>query len=351
MAYVKLTFPQYDIADHLTECAAHLEAVERGEIDRLIIVEPPRHGKSLYLVSQTVPCLVYGHATPQMKSFMQAMEARTRCRIRASSQKSHGWRELHASIFPEATLSIDSKAANLWHTTQDGVYVAAGVGGPITGRGAHLLLIDDPVKSREEAESATYRERTYDWYQNDAYTRLMPGGRIIVISTRWHEDDLVGRLLRDQEKGGDKWTFLHHPAINANGEALWPARYPVKALHRIRSNVGPRAWQSLYQGDPTPESGTYFSIESIKRDVMPNIRTMKLYGASDYAVTDDGGDWTVHLVVGMDSEERLWVVDMWRGKTTADRWIPPLIALMKKYSIRCSGARKAGRLRSRWGLS
>ena len=248
----------------------------------------------------------------------------------AKTPKSHGG-ELHASIFPEATLSIDSKAANLWHTTQDGVYVAAGVGGPITGRGAHLLLIDDPVKSREEAESATYRERTYDWYQNDAYTRLMPGGRIIVISTRWHEDDLVGRLLRDQEKGGDKWTFLHHPAINANGEALWPARYPVKALHRIRSNVGPRAWQSLYQGDPTPESGTYFSIDSIKRDTMPDIRTMKLYGASDYAVTNDGGDWTVHLVVGMDSEERLWVVDMWRGKTTADRWIPPLIALMKKY--------------------
>ena len=92
------------------------------------------------------------------------------------------------------------------------------------------------------------RERVWDWYLNDAYTRLMPGGRIILVNTRWHSDDLAGRLLEAEENGGDKWTVLHFPAIDDYGDALWPDQFPLKVLDRIRINVGERAWNALYQG-------------------------------------------------------------------------------------------------------
>ena len=219
--YTVRTFPDYDDAAHLREMSTHLEMIERGDIDRLLVIEPPRHGKSL-LVSQRFPAWYMGrNPTDQI----------IHCSYGGELVSGFGRRlrnlmlsDEHTRVFPECHLATDSKAANLWHTSQDGVYVAAGVGGPITGRGAHLLLIDDPVKSREEAESETMRNRAWDWYQNDAYTRLMPGGRVVVVSTRWHEDDLVGRLLAEQQRGGDTWTILHHPAIREDGSALWPAK-------------------------------------------------------------------------------------------------------------------------------
>ena len=194
LEYVRLTFPQYDAGRHLHEMAAQLEAVERGDSDRTLIIEPPRHGKSL-LVSQRFPAWYLGrNPTDEVihASYGGELAQSFGRRLRNLMMDPK-----HARIFPGSTLSGDSKAVNLWHTSQDGVYVAAGVGGPITGRGAHLLLIDDPVKNREEAESEIMRNRAWDWYQNDAYRRLMPGGRVIVVSTRWHDDDLVGRLLKE----------------------------------------------------------------------------------------------------------------------------------------------------------
>ena len=145
----------------------------------------------------------------------------------------------------------------------------------------------------------------------------------------WHEDDLVGRLLAEQERGGDEWTILHHPAINDAGEALWPEHFPIDVLRRIQRNVGPRAWQALYQGDPTPDEGVYFERKWLQRGVPPAKETMKIYGASDYAVTDDGGDYTVHLVVGIDPSERMWVLDLWRKQTSPDKWMPPLLDMME----------------------
>ena len=326
--YTKATFPNYDAAPHILEVASKLEAIESGEIDRLIVIMPPRHGKSL-IASQRFPAWYMGRNPTQQ--FIH-------CSYGGELVSGFGRRLRnlmagypHKSFFPEAHLAADSKASNLWHTTQDGVYVAAGVGGPITGRGAHCLLIDDPVKSREEAESETMRNRVWDWYQNDAYTRLMPGGRVVIISTLWHEDDLVGRLLAEQERGGDRWTILHHPAINKDGEALWPDHFPIDVLRRIQRNVGPRAWQALYQGDPTPDTGTYFERKWLQRGVPPAAATMKIYGASDYAVTDDGGDYTVHLVVGIDPYERMWVLDLWRKQTASDKWIPPVLDMMQRW--------------------
>ena len=151
-------------------------------------------------------------------------------------------------------LDPDSQSAEAWLTTNGGGYVAAGVGGGITGKGAHVLVIDDPVKNREDAESANNREANWDWYTSTAYTRLAPGGGVLVILTRWHDDDLAGKLLSAAQEGGDEWTVVKYPAIaeeneefRSHGEALHPERYDVEALQRIQRAVGPRDWSALYQ--------------------------------------------------------------------------------------------------------
>jgi predicted phage terminase large subunit-like protein len=245
------------------------------------------------------------------------------------------------AIFPGVGLADDSKSAKRFHiegslggyehqTTQRGAFYAVGVGGPLTGRGAHLLLIDDPVKNREEAESEIIRKKTKDWYTSTAYTRLMPGGRIVLIQTRWHEDDLSGWLLAEHEHEG--WTVLNLPAINDNGEALWPEQYPVEALEQIQRAIGPRDWSALYQQRPTPETGDYFKREwLIPVETIPPLHEMAVYGGSDYAVTADGGDYTVHAVVGVDYEGRLYLLDLWRAQASSDVWVDAFCALVRRY--------------------
>ena len=165
-------------------------------------------------------------------------------------------------------LSDDSASQKRLATTLGGSYFALGVGGAATGRGAHLLLIDDPSKGREEADSETYRRRLKDWYRSVAYTRLMPGGAVIIILTRWHHDDLAGWLLREHSSEG--WEVLSLPAIADSdsdmlgrkiGDALWPAKYPVSALEKIREQTGSRDWSALYQQQPSPDEGGVFRVE------------------------------------------------------------------------------------------
>jgi hypothetical protein len=164
------------------------------------------------------------------------------------------------------TLAEDSKAANRWRTSQDGGMVTAGVGGDITGKGADLLIIDDPVKNIQEANSPTYRDSVWEWWTSTARTRLHPGGVILIIMTRWHEDDLVGRLTNPEwNEDWDKWHVINLPAIweeeypdvigRRKGEALCPERYPVDALHELRRAVGAADWASLYMGKPARTAG------------------------------------------------------------------------------------------------
>jgi len=179
--------------------------------------------------------------------------------------------DAYQEIFPDFTLSSDSKSANRLSSEQGGNYFSVGVGGAIAGRGADLFLIDDPIKGREEADSEVSRRKLIDWYRSVAYTRLLPGGRIVVISTRWHYDDLTGYLL---EEDVDNWEVLKFPAIaeedepvigRKRGEALWPAKYPIERLQVIRDVVGSREWNSLYQQDPIDEEGGVVKISWFKR--------------------------------------------------------------------------------------
>jgi len=234
----------------------------------------------------------------------------------------------------KTTLAQDSKAANRWHTDKGGMYVAAGVGTAITGRGANILLIDDPFKDRQEADSEVTRQRVWDWYTSTAYTRLMPGGAIVVINTRWHDDDLSGRLLSEQEDGGDKWELLSLPAINKDGIPLWQEWYPLERLEQIRAVLPARDWNALYQQNPIPDEGDYFKAGWFGEyeELPPNL---KYYGASDYAVTDQGGDFTEHGIIGVDGGGNMYVADWWRGQTTSDIWIEKKCDLIQKYAPFC----------------
>lgn len=241
-------------------------------------------------------------------------------------------------------LSDDSHAAGRWETDQGGDYFAAGVGGAITGRRADLVVIDDPVRSREDVESDLLREKTWEWYFSDLYTRLKPRGRIVLIQTRWHEDDLAGRLLAAAAVGGDQWRVINLPALAEEndalgrkpGEALWPEWEDLAALERKRQAFATsgqiRDWTALYQQRPAPEEGDYFKAEWLKPyDTVPARDTLRVYGGSDYAVTADGGDFTCHVVVGLDPDGRMYLLDLWRKQASSDEWVESFCDLVKQW--------------------
>ncbi|RYG87023.1 MAG: hypothetical protein EON59_08560 [Alphaproteobacteria bacterium] len=339
ISYAAYQWPQYRDAPHHRLIARHLEAVERGEIKRLMITMPPRHGKSM-LASEFFPAWYMGRNPDHY--VVTATYAQELADDFGRKVKNQIEDAAFRSVFPGVGIADDSKSAKRFHiegdvvggyehaTTQRGAFYAVGVGGPLTGRGAHLLLIDDPVKNREDAESEIIRKKTKDWYTSTAYTRLMPGGRIVVIQTRWHEDDLSGWLQSEHDH--EDWVVLNLPAIDNEGQALWPEQYPLEELERIKRALPPRDWSALYQQAPSPETGDYFKREWIHTtDHIPPKRTMSIYGASDYAVTADGGDYTVHVVVGISPEGRMYLLDLWRAQASSDRWVEAFCDLVRKW--------------------
>ena len=346
--------PRYRPAPHHELIATKLEAVERGDIKRLMIFMPPRHGKS-ELASRRFPAWFVGR-NPERNIIAASYNSELASDFGRDVRNIVGSPE-YKRIF-EVGLSQDSSAADRWHTTKGGMYAAAGIGTAVTGRGAHVMLIDDPLKDREEADSETRREKVYRWYTSTAYTRLeselvdddlddddiwrsfktdiVTGaakpfeGAIVLIQTRWHEDDLAGRLLEDEKNGGDAWDIVELPALNDAGEALWPQKYGAPRLHAIRKAVGERDWSALYQQRPAPESGDYFKREWFRYyTTLP--RHLRMYGASDYAVTAKGGDYTVHLVAGVDPDDNLYITDVWRSQAESHIWVDAFIDLVAKH--------------------
>lgn len=324
IAFTRYTKPDFEDGPHHRLIAEKLEAAERGEIRRLIIEAPPRHTKS-ELASRRFPAWFIGR-NPRRQIITSTYASEFAQDFGREVRGIVGGEDF-ARVFPGVGLAGDSAARGRWHTTAGGVYVAVGVGGPITGRGAHLALIDDPVKNRQDAESEVIRESVWKWYTSTLRTRLMPGGVIVLVLTRWHEDDLAGRLLEAAKHGGEQWDVVCLPAVaEANdplgrqpGEALWPAWYPREELDRIKSAVGSRDWSSLYQQNPVPETGGQFERGWFKwydpEELPPRLN---LYGASDYAVTEKGGDWTEHGVAGADEGGHLWLRDWWSGQEAPD---------------------------------
>jgi predicted phage terminase large subunit-like protein len=232
-------------------------------------------------------------------------------------------------------LAPDNAAAGRWETNKQGEYFAAGIGGSITGRRADLVLIDDPIRSREDADSKLIRDKQWEWFKYDLTTRLKPNASIIIITTRWHEDDLVGRILAEEP---ERWRVLNIPMeAEANdplgrkpGDRLWPEWFTAEMVEVAKRD--PRLWSALYQGRPVPDEGAYFKREWIV-DVerLPQRDNLRVYGGSDYAVTSDGGDFTVHAVVGVDQEANLFLLDLWRQQTSSDVWVDAYCDLVRKW--------------------
>jgi predicted phage terminase large subunit-like protein len=298
--------------------------------DRLLVFMPPGSAKSTY-TSDLFPAwfLAQGRdrrviATSNTADLANTFSRRVRGRIRADGL-ALGYR-------------LEREAEDLWTTSNGGEYRAAGIG-VITGLRADLALIDDPVKSREEADSEARRNRVWEWFQDDLRTRLRPGAAIVVVQTRWHQDDLSGRLLEAQR---DQWRVVSLPAEaeaddplgRAPGEMLWgDDGYGYAAsLARVKAEASTRSWSALYQQRPVPDTGDYFQRQWLhEADGLPDRATMQVYGGSDYAVTAGGGDFTVHAVVGMDPDGRLWLLDLWRGQTAADAWVEAFCDLVLQW--------------------
>lgn len=340
IGYALAMLPQYQIGRHHELIADHLMAVERGEIKRLMIFMPPRHGKS-QLASELFPAWYLGR-NPNRRvmgtSYGDRLAQRFSRRVRNQIMGAH-------YPFPGVEIAGDKAAVAAWDIeAHTGGYWAAGVGSAVTGEGAHLLIIDDPVKNRAQADSPTYRDRVWDWYQNDAYTRLMPGAAVVVIQTRWHEDDLSGRLLDAQEHGGDEWTVLSLPARaedaddplgRATGAALWPEWYDEEDLSRIEANVGPRGWDALYQQRPSALEGSVFlrewmggagrsfdDMDQLVRDVGVPRRLIQVV---DSAFKEGVGRSYSVVATWADFDGRYLLLDLWRDRVE----YPDLIEAIK----------------------
>lgn len=243
-------------------CPAHvallddalLRAIGGEGPPRVIVEMPPRHGKS-ELISRFLPAWYLG-TFPARRVLL--------CSYEAGFAASWGRRarDLLLEFGPQlfgARVREDARAAERFELERGGAMVSVGIGGPLMGRGADLLVIDDPLKNAEEARSERVRERHWEWFQSTAYSRLEPGAVVVVVMTRWHEHDLVGRLLSAQASGGERWVRVRLPALaeaadplgRSEREALWPARYPRAALEQIRGVLSPYFWAALYQQRPS----------------------------------------------------------------------------------------------------
>lgn len=234
----------------------------------------------------------------------------------------------------EFGLSDELTNVRHWATSKGDHYRCAGVGQGISGRRGDLGLIDDPVPNREEADSETSRRKVWNWYCDDFRQRLKPTATIVIVMTRWHEDDLAGRILPPEWNGeggmiqardGEWWEVVSIPSLCYDeatdplgrkvGESVWPEWMPLPWLHQVRASMSPRSWSAMHQQQPAPEDGDFFRREWMGRyTAIPT--GCRFFLATDGAVTDEDGDWTVHVVVGVDAMNRLYVVDLWRARTS-----------------------------------
>lgn len=324
-------------ARHHRYVNAKLEAVSQGVIKRLMLFEPPGHAKSTYASWLFPAWYMGGHPADNVIA-----ASHTGTFAESWGRKVRNLFALPEWPFPDVFLAEDSQAAGQWATNERGEYFAVGVGGAVTGRRADLAIIDDPVKGREDADSETVRNKLWEWYRADLHTRLKPGAAVIIIQTRWHEDDLSGRILPEGYDGrsgdiegrdGELWHVVSLPALaEANDplgrkphEALWPEWFSAETLMGERALQGERNWAALYQQRPSPEEGDYFRRDWFRwYEEMPRPETLRMYGASDYAVTSGGGDYTVHGVAGVDGNDNIFIIDWWRAQVDAlqavDAW-------------------------------
>lgn len=276
---------RWKMAKHLSYLNQVLLAVAAGSVQRVLITMPPRHGKS-ELISKYFPAWFLG-VSPESRVMMGTYETTFAGKLGGQV------RDILAEWGQELFGITVAGTKNRWNIEgHEGGVIASGAGGGFTGEGADLFVVDDPIKNAEEALSETFRDRAWDWYQSTALTRLHPGGRVVLVQTRWHDDDLAGRALRHAENGGEPWHVVNMPAIaeqdehwpdgtlfRHEGEALWPERYSLEMLDKMRRESSLYWWQAMYQQQPTQHGSAewpdrYFD-DDIWFDEWPDVRPLK----------------------------------------------------------------------------
>ena len=337
----------YRPAKHHRVLGAALEEVEKGVYKRLQITLPPRHGKTK-LASHLFAAWFIGR-NPE-KSLICATYSEKFAWDHGRAVRDLIENPLFRQVFPDVRLKSGSASMDRLETEDGGVLFFLGRGSGATGRGADVILLDDPTKDRKEADSPTIREQLWSWYTQVLQTRLMTkAGAIVIIQTRWHEDDLIGRLTDPQNpcysaSEARKWRVIDMPAIarekdvlgRKTGEALWPERFDREYLDNIRE-TDIRGFQALYQGRPTPEEGSFFKAVHMRTYArvsdMPPKERLRFYAASDHAVSlEQGRDKTCLMVVGVDDHDQMWVQnDLFWQQADTSLVVETMTILMERY--------------------
>ena len=353
LPFIQRFRPKYNAgwvhADICRRLERFMRQVERGEEPRLLLMCPPRSGKSEIGSRHFAPWMLGQHpdweiiAASHTSSLSMSFSRYIRDLMRNPA---------YGAVFPDAVLDPSSQSTENWNLTRGGGYLAAGVGTGITGRGAHVLLLDDLVKDIEAADSITIRDNTWEWYLSTAYTRLAPGGGVIGIMTWWSADDWAGRIQEAMNAGdGDKFEIVRYPAINEYGDeyvleddsiveiqpgrlvpagarmtrqqgtAIHPARYTTEAMLRIKRNLiaggQKRVWDALYQQNPVPDEGNFFNKEMFRYYGSPPARSeLYVYQAWDFAISEGKeSDYTVGVCIGQDHYDNLYILDVRRFRS------------------------------------
>lgn len=330
LKYCLTVNPNYKVAQHIKIIANALQRVERGEIKRLIITIPPRHGKSM-LISQYFPAWFLGRNPKKYiitSTYGQELSNDFGRKVRDQLAD-----PLYQAIF-NAKMRDDVQSVSRVEMQAGGSYFAVGAGGSLTGRGADFLLIDDPVKGREDADSDVMRNKLWEWYRSVAYTRLMPHGAVVLVMTRWHEDDLVARILANENKSD--WTVINLPAISKNNKPLWPEAYDLDALNDIRRTLDEYDWSCLYQQNPIPAGGIIFKPDWLRPGLAEKDEYAAFYAAVDPAISQkEHSDETAICVVGLSytNPATIHELETLHGHWTFAEQIKMIQAVHKKYNI------------------
>lgn len=370
MPTYKVGWVHHDICRRLER---FVEAIERGEFPRLILAMPPRAGKSL-LASDFFPSWALGkHPDWEVISASYAVtlpegfSRKIKDRINDPAYK---------AVFDKTKIREDASAVQKWHLTAGGGYRAAGVGTGITGMGAHIAIVDDPFKDDEEAQSETIREKVKNWFTSTLMTRLAPSNGVLIIATRWHDDDLSGACLTlaeelraqgvpDEEI--DNWELVSYPALaeadeylfpdgtierdppsvpegarllRKKEEALHPERYDAPSLRRKRNTMPSRQWNAMYQQNPVPDDGEFFTKDMFRHHIGLTGTTdeYQFITAWDVAIGESRrNDWTVGVVCAIDAQNHLHVVDMVRGRMGTMEIVYAVCDFIEKYDCSVFG--------------
>lgn len=332
---------RYDVQHFHKLLAEAMEAVERGEMPRLIITMPPRHGKT-QLANHAFTAWYMGRNPYNF--VITASYNEELAKESGSKVREYILSPMFGQVFPNCHLRKGSQAVDRLQTIEGGIAAFTGVGGTVTGRGGDVLIIDDPIKGAEDADSETKRNKIWTWFTQDLMSRLMTDmGAVIIIMTRWHEDDIVGRLTDPKNPHYNReeaatWKILHLTGLAEDGdclgrkvgEALWESRHSQKRLLAMK-RLNPRGFNANYQGRPTPEDGAFFHrgwLRPYKLEDLP--KNLRMYCASDHAVGQkQDNDKTCLMAAGVDHEDNIWIMpDLFWARAGTEVIVERMIDMM-----------------------